>query len=417
MKKQPITLTVPKPCHEKWQEMTPAEQGRFCLSCQKTVHDFTTKTDREVARYFEHQLDSTASGSTCGRFRSDQLQRPLHVERPDGWGARLRTLGLVLPGLLIGSWVNAQNKPQLKGKVACASSTPPDSIIVENRPIIMGLMVMPQPAPESEVPVSPPPPPPIEITVGDTILIKNGIYKITGKIMEADNGEPLIGASILVKGTQSGTISDIDGSYELSLPTSIESPVLEVSYTGFKPAEVLIKKGQAVVDIKLEPGAMQGEIVCYAGVVAVRHDQTLYKLAKQKIVKLFRSLRKQRETKPKDKELLDYVEETVQTSLPEPDQPELPHPAEPSAMPVEAFPNPFSRNLSIRFDSPNTERLTIRLTDMQGQTVLLQTYEAIKGRQEVALDGLGTASLTAGKYLLELSNSKSLLYAGLVVKD
>ena len=51
---------------------------------------------------------------------------------------------------------------------------------------------------------------------------------ISGKVADA-GGEPLIGASVVVKGTSSGTVTDIDGSYSLSVPS--DSKILVYSYT------------------------------------------------------------------------------------------------------------------------------------------------------------------------------------------
>jgi len=69
---RPITISIPKPCHENWQEMTATERGAFCKSCQKEVIDFTKKTKDEIHRIL------SAGGATCGRFRTDQLELPIH---------------------------------------------------------------------------------------------------------------------------------------------------------------------------------------------------------------------------------------------------------------------------------------------------------------------------------------------------
>jgi hypothetical protein len=53
--------------------MTPVERGAYCRSCSKEVMDFTAMSDNELLHYFEkgqHQ-------SSCGRFRNDQLNKPL----------------------------------------------------------------------------------------------------------------------------------------------------------------------------------------------------------------------------------------------------------------------------------------------------------------------------------------------------
>ena len=59
--------------------------------------------------------------------------------------------------------------------------------------------------------------------------------QISGLITD-NTGEPLIGASILIKGTTSGTITDYDGQFELTLAPN--QNILEVSYTGYEDQEI-----------------------------------------------------------------------------------------------------------------------------------------------------------------------------------
>lgn len=67
-----IALSIPQPCSESWDAMTPTSAGRHCAACQKTVVDFTQKTDAELLAYF-----AQPSAGTCGRFWADQLARPI----------------------------------------------------------------------------------------------------------------------------------------------------------------------------------------------------------------------------------------------------------------------------------------------------------------------------------------------------
>ncbi len=73
MPKQKYIITIPQPCHENWEEMTPVEQGRFCAHCQKKVIDFTMMPDADVINIFKSAND----GPPCGRFLNSQLDRPL----------------------------------------------------------------------------------------------------------------------------------------------------------------------------------------------------------------------------------------------------------------------------------------------------------------------------------------------------
>ncbi|MCD0468335.1 energy transducer TonB [Flavobacterium sp. JAS] len=63
-------ITIPEPCHENWDEMTPKDNGRFCLSCSKTVIDFTTMLPEEVQYFFIQNQNK----SICGRFKDEQLE-------------------------------------------------------------------------------------------------------------------------------------------------------------------------------------------------------------------------------------------------------------------------------------------------------------------------------------------------------
>ncbi|KAF2512601.1 energy transducer TonB [Flavobacterium foetidum] len=63
-------ITIPEPCHENWDKMTPKDNGRFCLSCSKTVVDFTSMLPEEIRYYFIQNQDSRI----CGRFKNEQLE-------------------------------------------------------------------------------------------------------------------------------------------------------------------------------------------------------------------------------------------------------------------------------------------------------------------------------------------------------
>ena len=68
MKKQ-YKVSIPKPCHEDWSQMTPKEKGRFCQSCSKTVVDFTKKSREEIQQY----LSKNFGKRVCGHFNKRQL--------------------------------------------------------------------------------------------------------------------------------------------------------------------------------------------------------------------------------------------------------------------------------------------------------------------------------------------------------
>lgn len=83
---------------------------------------------------------------------------------------------------------------------------------------------------------------------------------ISGKVTD-ESGEPLIGVSILLKNTQIGTLSEIDGSYTIVIPAGTGKPVIVYSYVGYKTAEVSAG-GRTIVNVALEEdNKVLGEVV------------------------------------------------------------------------------------------------------------------------------------------------------------
>lgn len=80
---------------------------------------------------------------------------------------------------------------------------------------------------------------------------------VTGSVTDV-NGEALIGANVLVKGSTTGTITDIDGSFSLQVPEDTQE--LSISYTGFQDQDINIF-GINNVAISLSEGEMLDEIV------------------------------------------------------------------------------------------------------------------------------------------------------------
>ncbi len=72
---QKLQLTIPTPCHEDWNNMTPEGKGRFCGSCAKQVIDFSVMTDNQVLQYFANLKNE----NVCGRVYPDQLNRTILV--------------------------------------------------------------------------------------------------------------------------------------------------------------------------------------------------------------------------------------------------------------------------------------------------------------------------------------------------
>ena len=87
---------------------------------------------------------------------------------------------------------------------------------------------------------------------------------VKGRVIDADGSEPLIGVSILVKGTTTGTVTDFDGNFQLTVP---DKAVLQLSYIGYKPIEV---RAVSEMNIIMESDAQQLQEVVSLGYSAVK---------------------------------------------------------------------------------------------------------------------------------------------------
>ena len=91
-------------------------------------------------------------------------------------------------------------------------------------------------------------------------------YMVKGSVKDA-LGEPLIGVSILVKGTTTGTVTDFDGNYELNVPDGGEQ-VAVFSYTGFKTEELTIGPSTGQLDVVLEEDIARLDEVVVTGLAS-----------------------------------------------------------------------------------------------------------------------------------------------------
>ena len=80
---------------------------------------------------------------------------------------------------------------------------------------------------------------------------------VSGKVID-EQGEPVIGASVVQKGTSNGTVTDIDGNFTFKAP---QSATLVVSYVGYKSVEV---KAGVGIKVQLQTNASElNESRCY----------------------------------------------------------------------------------------------------------------------------------------------------------
>ena len=100
--------------------------------------------------------------------------------------------------------------------------------------------------------------------------------QISGKVTSSDDGQPVVGASIKIVGTNTGTITDIDGNFSLNAPAGAK---LEVTYLGMLPQTV--KAGQKMKIVLEADNKTLDEVVVTA--MGISRDKKALGYASQKI--------------------------------------------------------------------------------------------------------------------------------------
>lgn len=197
--KNQVSITVKKPCAEKFESFMKTDKGGFCYSCEKEVIDFTSISSSELIDYLCQD-----SSNTCGRFKSSQLTEINTLDAPN-YNLNFLSRGVAvisfsLLALCTVSNLNAQNN-SLQTNVKTEINTHQN----------------------------------IPIEKGSTVLQ----YTVKGTVFD-ENNTPLAGASVVLKGTNEGVQTDFDGKFEFTKSLN-EGDILVFSYLGYDTKEYKIK--------------------------------------------------------------------------------------------------------------------------------------------------------------------------------
>ncbi len=92
---------------------------------------------------------------------------------------------------------------------------------------------------------------------------------ITGKVISADDGQPIIGATVKVKGTNTGTITNVEGNFTINLPSTEKNVV--ISYLGMKTQDLEAQTGMLV---KMETDSRQiQEVTVIATALGIKRQE------------------------------------------------------------------------------------------------------------------------------------------------
>ena len=109
------------------------------------------------------------------------------------------------------------------------------------------------------------------------VVFSYGQRTVTGTITSSD-GEALIGANVIAKGSIAGTITDFDGKFSLEVPDG--SNQLTISYTGFQPKTISIE-GLSIVNVSLDAGIGLDEVIVTA--LGISRDEKALGYAVQEV--------------------------------------------------------------------------------------------------------------------------------------
>ncbi len=195
-----IQLSIPEPCHQNWNDMTPTQQGRFCNACAKEVIDFSEMSDSEVLNYF---IAVKKNDTVCGRVFPDQLDRSINAapKKKVWWYWNYAVAFLLL--FFKPNYSKAQSLPQLGAMVSFSPALPTD-IVTNSR-------------------------------IDKNEKIKKCI--INGQIMN-EAGEPVQFASVKLISAATGTSADVDGRFTLDVHRL--NTMIEVSAIGYEPQQLTI---------------------------------------------------------------------------------------------------------------------------------------------------------------------------------
>lgn len=236
MKHHPIQISIPQPCHEDWNKMTPREQGRFCDSCQKCVVDFTNFSDAELYQYL---LDN-AGKKACGRFRPSQLNRPIQIPHQ--------------PHSQLYKWIIAAG-------LALAISSAPEMKAFARVPFTSTIHNIDTFNPNDKENGKD-----SDKANTDRVVIKGYVKDIDSPIMYAQIQISTNGRFV------AGALSDVNGYFELTVSASdTANASLIVNYIGYREYVTSLSSQKGIVHITLPPSSN----VLIGDYIIIEHDPPL----------------------------------------------------------------------------------------------------------------------------------------------
>ena len=224
--KRTMQISIPKPCHEDWNKMTPVEKGKHCAVCNKNVIDFTNYSNEQLIKHLENKKN------LCGRFKKKQLDKEITLKRKDKNSFVGYAASTLFAVLTFGNHsAEAQKEPKIE-----QTSKQFVSLGISNK----------------------------------KIKEKKETTQVSGTIN--DQSGPLPGVNIVIKGTTKGTLTDFDGNFSIECTIG---DTLIVSYVGFVSQELIVKENYIKIDLQMEED-MLGDIIIVGGAFSANKPKRLF---------------------------------------------------------------------------------------------------------------------------------------------
>jgi TonB-linked SusC/RagA family outer membrane protein len=111
------------------------------------------------------------------------------------------------------------------------------------------------------------------IAIVGVYLTSAQTVQISGTVTSSEDGQPLPGASVQVKGTTVGTTTDFQGKYSLSVPS--DAQILVISFVGMKNQEFSLGGGKQLIDAVLSPDVKQVDEIVVTALGISREKKSL----------------------------------------------------------------------------------------------------------------------------------------------
>ena len=353
-KTKSVQFQINEPCHESWNQMHSLPGGRFCSSCEKTVVDFSGMTDNEIVRFVQKN-----NQKLCGRFRPEQLNRDMMIPRTPTSFQKWKSAAAILAGLLAWNTVEAQTNINLSQ---------------ENISIVTNAKK--SKAEKGE-----------RCNVKKTNM-KSPTNKLNGIVKDA-NGEPLIGATILLE-QNNGTVTDIDGKFELEIPEGWESFEVTFSYIGYS-TQVIEFDSKEMIEGKVAEVKMNSNSTNLTEIEVIGAKLT----TRSEVVGLVVTMGEMVSYGYTKEEKEEVANLKIEIS--------------------NVYPNPFVDFLNVKLQVEKESPYLFHLYNLNGQLIWARTYDLAKGNQELRLD-FTSITMAPGYHFLRVTDGNHEIQTKKIIK-